>query len=140
MSLPPNIDARHFFRAAKERLNDAEHLLEFKPARTTGAIYLAGYAVECAMKALILNAEPKSRHGETLKYFRGAKAHNFDWLRDELYKRSKTMFPEEIQESFEVLNFWGTDIRYVPKTFDADEAQDFLTATKIVLAWAERHF
>lgn len=140
MRLPSDINARHFFRAAKERLEDAQHLLESDPARTTGSVYLAGYAVECALKALILNAEPVSRHAKTMTFFRGAKAHNFDWLRDELDKRTHVVLPQNILECFEILNYWGTDIRYVPTTFAEQDAKDFLTASDDFLKWAEQQF
>jgi len=47
-----------FLRVALQRLEDAEVLLTNR--RTTGAIYMAGYAVECAMKGVLLAHVPRS--------------------------------------------------------------------------------
>ncbi len=52
MALPRAAEARRYYRAAKQRYEDAQMLLE--AGRTTGAVYLAGYAVECILKALLL--------------------------------------------------------------------------------------
>lgn len=47
MGLPQTTEARLYYRAAKQRFADAQLLLA--AGRTTGAIYLAGYTVECEM-------------------------------------------------------------------------------------------
>ena len=52
MALPNAVEARPFYRSAKQRFEDAQFLLEAD--RTTGAIYLAGYSEECILNALIL--------------------------------------------------------------------------------------
>lgn len=54
MPIPRSTNARLFYRAAKERLEDAELLLSLN--RTTAAVYLAGYGVECMIKSLILSS------------------------------------------------------------------------------------
>ena len=95
--MPHDIEARLFFRSAKERLEDADVLYDAEPKRTTGTVYLAGYSVECALKALILASEPASRHEETLDSFRGAKAHSFDWLREQYQLRTGQVFPQDIR-------------------------------------------
>ncbi len=51
---------------------------------TTTSMYLAGYAVECMLKAVLLNAHPKRKQQKVFMEFRGQKAHNFDWLRHKL--------------------------------------------------------
>ncbi len=57
MGLPTAQGARPFYRAGKQRFEDARLLLD-KAERTTGAIYLAGYGVECLLKALVLSVIP----------------------------------------------------------------------------------
>ena len=52
--MPSDPDARLFYRAADRRLTEAEVLR--KAAQTTGAVYLAGYGVECKLKAVILGS------------------------------------------------------------------------------------
>ena len=52
MGIPRDKDAKRFYRAAGQRLDDAAYLLD--GARTTACVYLAGYCVECMLKALIV--------------------------------------------------------------------------------------
>ncbi|MFM9964773.1 MAG: HEPN domain-containing protein [Planctomycetaceae bacterium] len=137
MAIPNDIDARCFYRSAKERLEDAQVLLGATPKRTTGTVYLAGYSVECLLKALILSSEPPARHAETLESFRGSKAHSFDWLREQYQLRSGQVFSREIRNHFRTLNSWGTSLRYVPATFSDSQANRFLKASEAFLVWAE---
>src|SRR5260370_33740429 len=78
MALAKTKEARLFYRAAKQRYDDALLLLEGN--RKTGAVYLAGYTVECFLKALLLEsvspAVRKALIGEFLARF----AHNFERL------------------------------------------------------------
>ena len=69
MALPQAAEARLYYRAAKQRFDDSQLLLKWD--RTTGAVYLAGYTVECFMKALVLaNVVPDLRQ-QLLGEFRG---------------------------------------------------------------------
>jgi hypothetical protein len=61
MSVPKSNEARRFFRAAGARYSEAFFLLE-NSGFTTAAVYLAGYAVECMLKALVLSHEPRRKH------------------------------------------------------------------------------
>ena len=78
MALPQPPEARRFFRAAKQRFDDAQWLLEAE--RMTGAVYLAGYTVECFLKALVLAGVAPAVRGHILSEFRGSRAHNIEWL------------------------------------------------------------
>jgi len=90
-------------------LRDAELLLEVE--RTTGAVYLAGYAVECALKALLLDATPKRKRKETLDSFRAAKAHNFKWLKKRYLSAGGPPLPEAAADRLLVVDFWNTTMR-----------------------------
>ena len=72
MGLPQPSAARLFHRAGKQRFDEAQLLLE--AGRTTGAVYLAGYTVECFLKALILAGVAKELRQELLGELRGARA------------------------------------------------------------------
>ena len=74
MALPHAKEARPFYQAAKQRLEDARYLLDAK--RSTGAIYLAGYGVECMLKALILATLPAKKRAAMLDSFRARKPMN----------------------------------------------------------------
>jgi len=49
MGLPRAPEAQRYDRAAQHCLEDAQLLLTW--GRTTGAVYLAGYTVECVLKS-----------------------------------------------------------------------------------------
>jgi hypothetical protein len=53
MPLPQDLNARKYYRVAKQRLAEAELIL-VKLQLAAAAQYLAGYAVECTLKALLL--------------------------------------------------------------------------------------
>jgi HEPN domain-containing protein len=60
----PALTFRDFQRAAAQRLTTAEFLLE--NGFTLDATYLAGYAIECSLKSLILHATPPADRAATL--------------------------------------------------------------------------
>jgi len=69
MAKPRNPEVRRFYQAVSQRFDDAVILLDND--RTTGAIYLAGYAVECMLKALLLLGRPYLATRPLMKLFRG---------------------------------------------------------------------
>lgn len=135
MALPHSREAQPFYRAAKQRFEDAQFLLE--NGRTTGAVYLAGYGVECILKAMILSFAPRVDRSTILTTFRGAKAHDFEWLQQQYRKRKGPAFPQQIQEYFSYLRTWSTDFRYVPGMIEHKDAYDFLKAADTIIEWAE---
>ncbi len=116
------------------RLQEARFLLENN--YTTAAVYLAGYAVECALKALILSTEPAAKNRATLESFRGARAHDFEWLKKELGRRSVNV-PAKVNRQLDTLAWWTTDLRYNPSTLDRGTAEEFLATVSTALVWAE---
>lgn len=58
VAMPSAVQARRFYRAAKQRFDDA--LLPLAMERTTAAVSLAGYSVAYMLKALILSAVPQA--------------------------------------------------------------------------------
>lgn len=136
MGMPRNPDSRYYFRSAMQRFEDAEILLAAD--RTTGAVYLAGYSIECILKALILEALPASRRVEVMAEFRGAKAHNYDWLRSLYYDETKgPRFPMEVTEAFTFVRDWSSELRYAPFTIAYEDAEGFIEAIKTIIAWAK---
>lgn len=135
MALPRSSEARLFYQAATQRFEDARFLLAGR--RTTAAVYLAGYAVECVLKALILSSAPDKDHASIVASFRGAKAHDFGWLRATYLERGGPSFPGNVASSFARLNTWTTDMRYRPGTVKRRNAAAFLNAANDVLQWAD---
>jgi HEPN domain-containing protein len=138
VGVPRDKDAKRFYRAARQRLEDAVFLLDSE--RTTAAVYLAGYCVECLLKALILAQAGKAYKDEALDSFHGSGAHNYDRLMA-MYERygghRPTKKDKELTEAFIIVASWDTDLRYDPAILAEEEAADFLAATERVLKWAD---
>src|SRR5215472_19008060 len=100
-------DVRRFLRACGHRMEEAAFLLD-PGGFGTAATYLAGYAIECALKALILFSEPVARQRATLRSFRGVRAHDFDWLKEQLALR-KCFTPTEVANQLANVAWWDTD-------------------------------
>lgn len=132
--MPSSSDARLFYRCAIQRYDDALVLL--RADHTTGAVYLAGYGIECIMKALILESAAPRRRKAILDLFHGARAHDYEWLRSVYMTNGGTPFPAEIRPHFTLANDWSTDLRYLPKVLRPDEAEGFLKAAEAIMSWA----
>ena len=133
MATPGSQEARRFIRVAKQRFDDAKFLLDY---RNTASIYLAGYAVECTLKALLLSTVSLSRTPTVLDSFRDERGHNFEWLKAQYIKRGGAIFPPDISRKFARVNSWKTDIRYDPGTSPLSQAEEFLLAAEVILRWA----
>jgi HEPN domain-containing protein len=138
VGVPRDKDAKRFYRAAGQRLEDAAFLLD--AARTTAAVYLAGYCVECMLKALILVQAGKENKEEALDSFRGSGAHNYDRL-IAMYERYGGRRPTKkdkvLAEAFVIVASWDTDLRYDPVILAEEEATDFVSAVGQISAWAD---
>jgi hypothetical protein len=133
MAMPASQDARLYDRCAFQRYEEAEVLL--KAEYTTGAVYLAGYGIECILKALVLMAVSSGSRPDMLKSFRGGKAHEYEWLRS-LYLTNGG-FPMNITQHFTLVNDWSTDLRYTPRSVRDDEAEAFLASAAAIIRWAD---
>ena len=136
MAMPSSVQARRFYRAAKQRFDDALLLLEMD--RTTAAVYLAGYSVECMLKALILSTVPPAQEAALLAQFRGARAHDYEWLLHLYSDKGGARMPVSVVPHFARVNSWSTDMRYTPGTIAAHEAKAFVDAAIAIMTWADR--
>jgi len=131
MPLPRNRPARSIWKAAFHRFEEAEVL--YHAAKYTGSVYLGGYTVECIIKAFVLDKVPIQRSAEILQLFRGNQAHNYSWLlrlvRTETHLQH---FPQNISKAFRTVSEWNTSLRYVTTRTSDDDAQDFLSATRLI--------
>jgi HEPN domain-containing protein len=133
--MPSSRNAREFYRAAKERFEDAE--LIFSLNRTTAAVYLGRYPVEFMLKALILSAVPRSQENAILGMFRGKLGHDYDWLM-RLYRRhGGSPLPQHLTLDFVRVRDWSTDMRYSPATIQTSEAKEFLRSVTEIIKWAD---
>jgi hypothetical protein len=84
---------KRFLNAAKQHYTAAEQLN--KAGMIVDQLYLTGYVVECALKALILHDTPRSARMKTLDSMRrGTSSHDFETLK-QIYQRGGRHFPKE---------------------------------------------
>lgn len=135
MTSPRSPIARKFYRVAFQRLEEAEVLSD--AGYNGGAVYLAGYAVECMLKALILNAAPESQHLDVESRFRGRNAHSFEWLREEYGKTGSPALPVDVSDALAYVTTWETSLRYTPGLGNPKEAIRFIREVKVIVNWID---
>jgi HEPN domain-containing protein len=135
MALPQRTEARPYYRAAKQRYDDA--LLLLHAERTTGAVYLAGYTVECYLKALILSGVAPKRGKRILEMFRGRLGHDIAWLVELYRSQGSKILPRDVMRHLSRLASWTTDLRYETGTLKKRDANGFLESVRAVASWAE---
>jgi HEPN domain-containing protein len=135
MAIPSSKESRLFYRCGKQRFEEAEILLG--AGKFTGAIYLAGYGIECMLKALVLSNVSSSKVNGVLRSFRGNRGHEYEWLKAEYRLRRHATFPGEINQCFAQVNPWSTDLRYEPGNFGARDAESFMKAARTIIVWID---
>jgi hypothetical protein len=92
------------------------------------------------LKALILSVVPTSGRKAQIDSFRGAKAHDFEWLKREYRRRGGANLPAHVAQDFTTVNTWTTDLRYKPGTLELSEAEAFLESARNILGWGKGRF
>jgi HEPN domain-containing protein len=129
-------DVNKLLRAARQRLTSATILRN--QAMYLDSMYIAGYAPECALKALILaNVVGRQRAAYQREHFRGAIAHDFEYLRA-LLRRRRVQIPLHVARSLRRIASWSTNLRYEVGLKRAAEADQFLAAAREIVEWVER--
>jgi hypothetical protein len=135
VAIPASREARSYYRCAFQRYDDAQVLQ--RAEHTTGAVYLAGYGIECILKALILEGQSPALRQSVLDSFRGSHAHDYEWLRSRYLLNGGARFPKVVTVAFTLVQGWSTEMRYLPRTWRADDADAFLAAAGTILRWAD---
>lgn len=126
--------SRDFLRAAIQRLTTAEFLLANK--YNLDAMYLAGYAVECSLKALIVAATAESDRPAILKKLTGGKKMHSPEVLGGLLRDLNHPIPAKLAQRFRKSS-WSVDLRYESGRTDTGETRAFLKTVKAVYHWAE---
>ncbi len=122
-----------FRQAARQRLDTAQLLYEHR--RTLDAMYLAGYAIECSLKALILHHTPAADQSSVAsKISRGSKMHRHEVLL-ELLPRD-VLLPMELSKRLRQ-STWTTDLRYQSGRIEASDVEEFLITVEALYTWVE---
>lgn len=107
------------------RLREARVLLA--AGETSGAYYLAGYAVECALKAVIAK-ETQQHEFPDRDRVRDSYTHDLEKLLKvaKLNSALDAQTNDQLTLNWKVIQDWDENSRY--KTWDKGEAQDILNA------------
>jgi hypothetical protein len=120
---------------ANMRLDDARCLWEFgvrnkQPQRRNGAVYLAGYAVECALKAKICMERGDAKLDTA--YF----VHGLVWLarQTSLWHR-RHEHRENWRELVALAGVWEPGLRYETRFQHASDVERLLVGVRRLIAW-----
>ena len=126
--------SRDFLKVAEQRLNAAEAL--FAADLTLDAQYVGGYAVECSLKALILEktAQP-DRPDKLLRISSGATMHRPEILLQELRSLGIRLTPElaKRMRRFD----WNVNLRYETGRRSRGETRGLLRTCTEIRDWVK---
>ena len=135
-------DRRIQLGASRRRREDAEAL--HNAGRWAGAIYLGGYAIECALKALICYLDCKDDFRDTRTFEQrfkqdrhGNSLHNLSRLLGALPGVQRAMRVDRTstyQQAWNIItNLWEKDqLRYWNQTGNQRDSERFITAIKTI--------
>jgi HEPN domain-containing protein len=129
-------------KASKHRLDDAWAL--FHAVRWRGAMYMAGYSIECLLKAKLMEIY-NCRHLYQLEdelQRRGMLAanttvftHQLEMLLRLAQARDRLQQNRTLWRQFNTVNRWMPAWRYTANRSSRTEAQNFLEAIEKILDW-----
>jgi hypothetical protein len=144
-----SLTSREFQKAANQRLTTAEFLFQSK--YNLDAMYLAGYTIECTLKALILelvshleptdkiivNQKELTRDDIERAIMSGARMHRPDVLAG-LLKDLGQPIPPGLAKRFGQRRFgWSTELRYESGRRETGEVRWFLKLAQETYEWVE---
>ena len=138
-------------KAALKRLSDAEFLLDRKPKdqnwpkrmgeHARGAMYLAGYAIECKLKAITMEVERCHTLAQLQSKWKASDAevyaHGLEALARRLPLYSNFQRSSVWRDFIGSVNRWRPAWRYDPKDYNNGFASEFMDAVKRVYNWLE---
>lgn len=145
-------------KSAPRRLRDAEELLQ--PPRLDpqeqganqrhlrAAIYLAGHALECLLKAYIVGRQPPSLTlsdavaarravGEQIPNILGAEGHCLTTLLSLTDLEVTLQNTEERQQDWAICVKWKSTWRYDPQPPAVADAQEFVQSARRIYQWVQ---
>ena len=136
-------EVKKFIRAAAVHREGAEVLLKSCPERGRSVlahevIYLSGYVVECALKALLLNCSPKAKHPEKVEWLKAELKHYLEKLKHELSKKGVELPDEQKENLKRVRSPWSPEMRYQTRLWSTEEATRVFVAAEGIFDWVNR--
>jgi hypothetical protein len=127
------ITPRDFLKVSSQRLDAAGQIMRGLRL-TLEAQYIAGYSVECAFKALILQkTAPIDRPTVLAKITKGASYHKADVLLD-ILRQQNVRLTVELAKRMRRFD-WTTDLRYETGRKDTGETNGLLRTAKSIYDW-----
>lgn len=125
---------RSFIRAAYQRLETATFLYN-ESAHYQDAFYLAGYAIECSLKAIILEkTTPRSLRRRRLgQITSGSRWHRYDVLLEVLAELSSSP-PGALTRALREAS-WSVSARYATGPGEASEAEEIVLLARETFRW-----
>lgn len=133
-------------KAGKHRMDDARALLN--AVRWRGAMYLAGYSVECLLKTKLMRMfdcrhlreleEELQRRGE-LAFQATVFTHQLELLLRLTNALDRLRQNREHWQLFNMVNRWVPAWRYTADLSNPDDAKDFLDAVEKVSRWIDHN-
>jgi HEPN domain-containing protein len=133
-------------KAGKHRLEDALALLE--KDRWRGAMYMAGYAVECLLKTKLMRIfdcrhlreleEELQRRG-ALPATETVFTHQLEFLIRLTQALDRLRHNRDLWLSYTIVNSWIPAWRYTADRSNRKDAEDFLSAVENVCRWIENN-
>jgi hypothetical protein len=126
---------RDFLKVALQRLTAAEEIVGALRLTLEGQ-YIAGYSVECSLKALILETTAQHDRANVLEQLtHGSKHHRPEVLLDRLRERGVIL---TIELAKRMRRFdWTTDLRYETGRKDTGETNGLLRTARPIYDWVE---
>ena len=133
-------EVKRFHRAAATHLEAARELLDECPENAASllghdVVYLAGYVVECGLKALLLSQYPRREHEEVVEWFRTDVKHNLERLREELTKKGVNFPRDQLENLRQVHRRWWSEMRYDAQQWKREDVERLFQATEAIYKW-----
>jgi HEPN domain-containing protein len=134
-------EVKRFIRAAAAHRDAAKQLLATCPEAATSTrghdvVYLSGYVVECALKALYLSRRPEREHVEIQKWFREQIKHNLEGLAREIQDAGVVIPRLQKEKLLRVVRpNWFTEMRYDIRAWSREDAERVWEAAELIFRW-----
>ncbi|MHC5540676.1 HEPN domain-containing protein [Singulisphaera rosea] len=133
-------------KASRHRMDDARAL--FNAVRRRGAMYLAGYAIECLLKIKLMRIDNcltssdldfELRRQNLLTANSTIFTHQLELLIDLTKAKHRLKQIPELWLAFNTVNRWVPAWRYSADLSNRDDAEGFLEAVESLLRWIENN-
>lgn len=133
-------------RASRHRLDDAQALFEKQRWRAT--MYMAGYAIECRLKATLMQMydcrnlrelEQELRRRKVLGVRATVFTHELEVLLQLTHAINRLRQNAVLWPLFNIVNRWIPAWRYTPDLSNLEDSEDFLDAVREIYNWVEHN-